>query len=210
MANEEKVIEIQKICPKTVTVHIVGDTDLVINKMNDVTARELTDIRNDKAKKLEKPNEWEKIITSIHWRDGKPKEFNEESFVDALTNNAPCITSFGLRKSFGEAVVRFGVDKYSTKIDACMNILAPNGLVPIKFAEHFLEEKLMSPQKGRPVLVKINRFSGWSADIKIKFLESVYTLEQIVNIINLAGFGIGISSGRRGNCNGRYHVESVI
>ena len=36
----------------------------------------------------------------------------------------------------------------------------------------------------------------------------VYSLEQIINIINLAGFGLGIGSGRTSGY-GRYHVEEV-
>lgn len=208
MAKTE-VIEIKEVRPKTVTVHIVGDTDLVLNKMDDVTKRMLTDVRKDKAKKIETPNPWEIIITSIHWRDGKPTEFTEESFADALTNNAPCLTAFGLKKSFGEAVVRLGVDTYSTKFDASVNILGKGNLVPIKFAEHYVDEELMSPKKGSPVLTHLNRFVGWSADIQISYIDSVYSTEQLINIINLAGFGIGIGSGRRSCGYGRYHVESV-
>lgn len=205
----EEIIEIKTVDPQLVTVHIVGDTDLVLNKMNDVVTRQLVDARKDKAKKIETPNVWEEIITSMHWRDGKPADFSEAGLVDALTNNAPCLTSFGLKKSFGEAVTRLGIDTYSTKFDASVNLLAPGGLVPIKFAEHYIDEKLMSPKKGAPVLTHLNRFSGWSADINISFIDSVYSSEQLVNIINLAGFGIGIGSGRRSCGYGRYHVESV-
>ena len=210
MAKEKiEVLEIKKVEPQIITVHIVGDSDLVLNKMNDVTTRQLTDQRKDKAKKLEKPNEWEEIITAIHWRDGKPTDFTEEGMKDALINNAPCITAFGLKKSFGEAVVRLGIDTYSTKFDASVNILAPGGLVPIKFAEHVVDEKLMSPKKGAPVLVHLNRFNGLSADIQLSFIDSVYSSEQLLNVINLAGFGIGIGSGRRSCGYGRYHVESI-
>lgn len=209
MAKKEEIIEIKNVNPQTITIHIVGDTDLVLNKMNDVTTRTLVDARKDKAKKVEAVNTWEEIITAIHWRDGKPTDFSEEGFLDALKNNAPCITSFGLKKSFGEAVVRLGIDKYSTKFDASVNILAPGGLVPIKFAENYVDEKLMSPKKGAPVLVHLNRFVGWSADITISLIDSVYSIEQLVNIVNLAGFGIGIGSGRRSCGYGRYHVDSV-
>lgn len=87
--TEVKMIEVPEICPQVATVTIVGDSDLVLNKMNDVTVRELTDIRKDKAKSLDKPNLWEEIITSIHWRDGKPTEFSEESLERALKENAP-------------------------------------------------------------------------------------------------------------------------
>lgn len=210
MAKEKiEVLEIKKVEPQIITVHIVGDSDLVLNKMNDVAARKLIDERKDKAKKLEKPNEWEEIITAIHWRDGKPTDFTEEGMKDALINNAPCITAFGLKKSFGEAVVRLGIDTYSTKFDASVNILAPGGLIPIKFTEHFIDEKLMSPKKGAPVLVHLNRFNGWSADIQLSFIDSVYSTEQLLNVINLAGFGIGIGSARRSCGYGRYHVESI-
>lgn len=193
---------------KNVVITIVGDGDLVLNKMNDVVSKELVDKRKDKAKDLSKPNEWEKIITALHWRDGKPTDFSEEGMIRALRENAPCITAFGLKKSFGDAVVRNEIDKYKTKFDASVNIIASGGLVPITFAEHFIDEKLMSPKKGAPVLVHLNRFSGWKAEFTLSYTENAYSIEQIVNIINLAGFGIGIGSGRTSGY-GRYHVESI-
>lgn len=207
--NSVEIIEIPEINPKTAVISICGDTDLVLNKMNDVVAKSLIDQRKDKAKSIEKPNEWEEIITSIHWRDGKPSIFSEESMAEALKNNAPCLTAFGLKKSLGEAVVRNDISSYSTKFDASVNIIAPNGLIPITFTKYYCDEKLMSPQKGRPVLVHLNTFSGWSAKFTISYVEKAYSLSQIVNIINLAGFGIGIGSGRRSCGNGRYHVVQV-
>ena len=203
-----ETIEIKRIDVKQVTVKIVGDGDLILNKMNDVSARQLTDQRKNKAKDLEVPNEWEQIITALHWRDGKQTDFSEQGLIDALKNNAPCITAFGLKKSFGEAVVRNEIDKFKTKFDPSVNIIAKGNLVPIKFTEHYIDEKLMSPVRGKPVLVRMNRFSGWSAEFTIQFTENVYSLEQIINIINLAGFGLGIGSGRTSGY-GRYHVEEV-
>ena len=204
-----EVLEIKEVKPQTITVHIVGDTDLVLNKMNSVTTRQLVDARKDKAKTIETPTVGEEIITSIHWRDGDPADFSEDGMRDALVNNAPCLTVFGLKKSFGEAVTRLGIDTYSTKFDASVNLLGSGGLVPVTFAEWKLDEKLMSPKKGAPVLVHLNRFSGWEADITLSYIDSVYSTEQLVNIINLAGFGIGIGSGRRSCGYGRYHIESV-
>lgn len=193
---------------RTMVVTIVGDSDLVLNKMNDVTAKQLTDARKDKAKSLDKPNQWETIITAMHWRDGKPTDFSEEGLKKALKENAPCITTFGLKKSFADSVVRNDVDKYSTKFNATVNVNGQGGLVPIKFAQHFVDEKLMSPKKGAPVLVNLNRFVGWSADVTIQYLETAYSTEQILNIITLAGFGIGIGSGRSSGY-GRYHIENI-
>lgn len=58
-------------------VTIVGDSDLILNKMNDVNAKQLIDKRKDKAKDMEKSNVWENIITSMHWYNGKPTDFSE-------------------------------------------------------------------------------------------------------------------------------------
>lgn len=203
-----KAIEIKKASVKIATVLIQGDSDLVLNKMNAPTSRALVDARKDKAKTLEKPNYWEEVITSMHWYNGTPTDFSEEGLRNALANNAPCISAFGLRKSFGDAVVRNEIDNYSTKFFASVNILAKGNLIPIKFAEHHIDEKLMSPKKGAPVLAKLNRFTGWSAEFTIQYLENVYSLEQIVNIIDLAGFGLGIGSGRSSGY-GRYHVSDI-
>ena len=183
----------------------------MLNKMNARTVRELTAARDGKKTIKEVPNIWEDIITAIHWRDGYPvedtyRDMNEGTLRDMLTNNAPCITGFGLKKSFCQAVVRNEIDTYATKFDNAMNVT--NALIPIKFAEHNVDQKLMSPKRGAPVLVYINRFSGWSAKIPITYTENVYSLDQIVNIINMAGFGLGIGSGRSSGY-GRYHVVGV-
>ena len=42
----------------------------------------------------------------------------------------------------------------------------------------------------------------------IQYTENAFSIEQIVNIINLAGFGNGIGSGRSSGY-GRYHVEGI-
>lgn len=206
--TKETIIEIQPISVIHAKITIEGDGDLVLNKMDAPTIRQLTDARKDKAKKLEKPNEWEQIITSMHWRDGTPTDFSEDGLREALMHNAPCISAFGLKKSLGQAVVRGGIDKYSTKFDAGVNIVATGGLIPVTFVEHFVDEKLMSPKRNAPVLARLNRFTGWKATFEIACVETSYSLDSVTNIINLAGFGLGIGSGRSSGY-GRYHVIGV-
>lgn len=206
MKTETQEIELKPLGNKFMEVTIVGDGDLVLNKMNDVTIRQLIDQRKNKAKDKEIPNVWEEIITAMHWKNGKPTDFSEEGLEKALKENAPCITGFGLKQSFCDTVVRQKIDRYKTNFDATVNLVGE--LFPITFSEHFIDEKLMSPKKGSPVLVHLNRFSGWKAAFTVSYMENVYSAEQIINIINLAGFGLGIGSGRTSGF-GRYHVENV-
>lgn len=207
--KKEKVIVVEHIKIQHATICIEGDGDLVLNKMSARNERILS--ADDRKKIKEVPNVWEDIITSVHWRDGYPvkdtyEELTEEHLYDMLTNNAPCITGFGLKKSWGQAVVRNEIDTYATKFDNAVNVVS--SLVPIKFVEHNVDKKLMAPKRGAPLPVLLNRFSGWSAEIPITYTEHVYSLEQIVNIINMAGFGLGIGSGRTSGY-GRYHVVGI-
>lgn len=52
--KNENVIELKPLGNKFMEVTIVGDSDLVLNKMNDVNAKQLIDKRKDKAKDTRK------------------------------------------------------------------------------------------------------------------------------------------------------------
>lgn len=210
MAKKE-VVKLDERKVKTALVTIEGDGDLVLNQMNARNKRAL--LADDRKKVKEAPNKWEDIITAIHWRDDLPTkdtytDCDEKMLDDLIHNNAPCITTFGLKKSFGQAVVRNEIDKYATKIDNALNVVGDKGLVPISFAEYGYDERLMSPKKGSPVVVRLSHFRGWSATFRIDYTDNVYSLNEILNVINLAGFGIGIGSGRSSGY-GRYHIKEV-
>ena len=212
MATKEiKLLQFGGLDVKQAQIFIEGDGDLVLHKMNARNERMLT--ADDRKKVREVPNRWEDIITEIHWRDPLPvadtyKDCTEELFYELLKINAPCISAFGLKKSFNQAVVRNEIDKYSTKFDNAVNVVANRGLIPITFSQWTTDKRLMSPVKGAPINVELNHFSGWAANFTINYTEHVFSLEQILNIINLAGFGLGIGSGRTSGF-GRYHIVDV-
>ena len=211
--NEQIVLKEIKIEHAVITIE--GKGDLVLNKMNASNTRQLLadDRKTQAVWEAQHKNKWEDLMTSIHWRDPIPvedtnAECTEELFQKMLEENAPCISAFGLKKSWGQAVVRQEIDKYSTKFDSAVNIIANCGLVPIKFAEWRLDERLMSPKRGAPVTTRLNHFVGWTAEIKIEYTTNVYSINEIANIINYAGFSLGIGSGRSSGY-GRYHIIDI-
>ena len=211
MKSDANVITINPIKVKHAHVFIEGDSDLVLNKMNARSSRML--MAEDRKKIREQPNQWEDIITSIHWRDPLNVkdtyiECNEQMMLRLISENAPCFTAFGLKKSIGDAVVRNEIDKFKTKLDNAINITCNRGLIPITFSQWSLDERLMAPKKGAPVTVRLNHFSGWKADFQLDYTDHVYSLEQLINFIDMAGFGLGIGSGRTSGY-GRYHVVDV-
>lgn len=207
--------EVEMITPeskiKHATIRIAGDSDLILNKMNARNTRML--MAPDRKSIREQPNIWEDLITAIHWKNPLPMqdtytESTEDMMHKMLSENAPCITAFGLKKSFGQTVVRLGIDKYSTSFDASLNI-AGNGVVPIRFSGWAYREQLMSPKRGAPIVVALNHFIGWEATFTIDYLDGVYSRDKILEVINMAGFSIGIGSGRTSGY-GRYHVAEII
>ena len=220
MAKQVQEITINPINIKVATIHIEGTGTLVLNRMNARNTRSLVGERSEAGSKKvrEEPNLWEDLATSIHWQiplSQEPfciidtyREMDEQKMLQLLNKNKPCISAFGLKKSWCQAVVRNEIDKYGTKFDNAVNIVAINNLIPISFSSWSYEERLMSPKRGAPVLVRLNQFSGWSADIPISYCDHVYSLSTIVNVIRMAGFGIGIGSGRTSGY-GRYEVPTI-
>lgn len=216
MAKERtQEIVVKEIKVEHATITISGKSDLVLNKMNASNTRQLLadDRKSQAIWEAQHKNKWEDIITAVHWRDPIPvedtnAECNEDLFFQMLKTNAPCISAFGLKKSWGQAVTRQEIDKYSTKFDAAVNIVATGGLIPIKFAEWRLDERLMTPKRGAPITTRMSHFIGWTAEIPIEFTTNVYSINEIVTIVNYAGFSLGIGSGRTSGY-GRYSIIDV-
>ena len=92
----EKVINVTPINLNRITIRIEGDSDLILNKMNKRNKETLIDKQTGKSKKVKDTNDWEDVITAMHWRDGEPTQHTEASLRKALKENAPCITAIGL------------------------------------------------------------------------------------------------------------------
>ena len=128
--KEENIIVLHPITVKHATVCIEGVGDIVLNKMNASNTRQLIadDRKAQGVWEAQHKNKWEDIITSIHWRDGIPvkgdnsdglatnRECSEEMLMEMLANNAPCISAFGLKKSWGQAVTRQEITSYGLLI----------------------------------------------------------------------------------------------
>jgi len=212
---EVQVVETElqnKIRFATATITIQGDSDLILNKMRDSTTQQLADKQEGKVQGTKAPvNMYEHLVGSIHWLKGEETNYTEEGWKNALANNTPGYPSSGLKKALCDAVVRVLGETYSTKFNANMQIL--DSFLPIKFAASTYDKSLFSPQKGSPVLCYRNVFKDWETTFTIKYIPDNYSLDQILEVINCAGFACGIGSHRpssKGGSNGMFHVAKVV
>ena len=210
----KKVVKEIKIPPmpiETMVVTIEGDSDLIINKMNRRNKQDQLDKQGNRPKNTDAHNDWEDAATAVHWDIPVGDVETEEDYDLLFKNGTPCISAFGLTKSLGATVSRFGFDGKGTEFVANVQIFAKDGLIPIKYAEHRLEEKLIPSNTiaRTPVRSLQNIFSGWSADITVKYVNNgKFSVDQIIQVFQYAGFGIGVGSGRTSGY-GRYHIAGA-
>lgn len=217
-ASKDNTIQIKRLETETVLIKLVGDTDLVLNKMTASTTREMTaedrkQAHTDELARDKYHGEWEDRVTALHWRDPVNahalEDYSEELFYELLEKNAPCISAHGLKESWKSAVVRMGLDQYSTKFSFQVNI--QKELLPITFAQYELDVKPM-PQKGLGggmLTAKLHRFVGWECLVPVTFIKGgTYAEGTIFSVIENAGFGLGIGSGCSSG-HGRYHISTA-
>ena len=75
-----------------------------------------------------------------------------------------------------------------------------------------LREDMVTIGMGTADLRYRGEFRNWSAKIRIEYIkDGVFTLENIINMINLGGFCCGLGEWRteKGGLSGSFHVETI-
>lgn len=212
MAKKTEEIVIKPLPLKRIVITLEGDGELILHKMSKRTRQDLLDKQANKTKNPEPHNEWEDIATSLHWKKPIGEIKTEDDLRKLFEENTPCISAKGLMESFCNAVVRYGLDKYTTNFRANVKIVSVDKKIPIKFAQHYVREELIPSNTASKVPVRslFNVFDGWTADVEIQYVNgTAFKLEQILQVIGYAGFGIGVGSSRDDDY-GRFHIKSAV
>ena len=216
-------INVAPVKVKKMLISIVGDSDLILcSKARSYEREEIFKQSHPKGTKIpaeyqQDYNLWEKLITSIHWlhpiefHDDDYSKYTEEEWTRYMKENQPCLLGKGIKDSMAEGFKSFGF-KDSTGRDGTdlKRTISLPSIIPIKFAEAGYDQHLAqtSGLSKVNVLTQQNLFHGWSADVEIKYLDTCFPKETILDLLNATGQMIGIGA-RRKEEYGRYHVESV-
>lgn len=95
-------------------------------------------------------------------------------------------------------------------------IRVPDGLLPLKYDKLVMREDMVrigTPPRTTASLCYRGEFTKWSVELPIKFMKNVINVEQIVSLLNHAGFGIGVgewrpSSPKSSGIHGTFTVEA--
>lgn len=226
MAKEvtETTMTIDPIKKTQLNLHLVGDSDLILNKKSlSFTREEIFKQSNPKGTKIPDTiaqkgnyNLYEKLITSVTWEKPIPEYddyslYTKEMWEDLMQNNRPCILSKAFISSFYECFVthfkdstgRNGTDfKRSVSLRGYKH---PVDFTSVTYSQH------LTPNTGitkTNVLAQHNIFSGWSCNLDLTIVQSVFPVKTVIEIINTTGEFIGIGT-KRAEGWGHYHIDDV-
>lgn len=185
-------VQLQELKKEKIVVDIIGITPLLMEKMDmDVVER----YNLKKGKKLsEKDNkiEEEKYDAKKHFTDDGKIGFPATGFLKGMVEVAPYID---------------GMDK--KRVRGSVRILGD--IIPIKYKSETKDVKWGKTSGITKAPRKIIRpkFNDWSCKLEIVYNSTNLSAEQIINLVNWAGFQMGIGGFRpehSGNF-GQYEVK---
>ena len=200
--KSSKVEEVEVILPpinvKTLTVGIVGKTPLIMDRFPEDVQKEIlakqTGISKSSKKKV---------------RDVKKET---EEAIHVTGNGEVGFPAAGFKRGMMEATSFVG-DKFFSKklVSGAVKIMnVEDGLIPIKYKKQdVLKHTIDHNMKFSP------QFHGWSAELVIQYDANNIAPQDIVTVLNYAGFYIGVGAWRpkcaKGGSGeyGQYEVKST-
>lgn len=193
-----------------------------------------------KTKAREPRDVIEEFASSMYWLDRMPDEINEKTIGDALANGARFgFPVTAIKQAAIKASYRMGWAKDQVSLKAAFMVkpsfdgyyggdcqidfekkkvvIVPNtykyaDLVEIKSKPPVMREDPVTVGMGSADLRYRGEFRDWSIDFVLSYNENgLYTLDQIVNMINAGGIGCGLGEWRieKDGVSGSFEVVDV-
>lgn len=187
--KKSKAVEVRKLKKERIHIKVTGEA-LLMEKMDmDVVNR----YNRKKGQKLtEKDNrlEEDKLDDKVHYTDDGNVGFPASGFMKGMVEVAP------------------HVDLYKKDVRGSVRVLG--NILPITYKERKVNVA-WGRQSGitkAPLLIVRPEFRNWSCEFDIVYNASVVSAEQVVNLVNWAGFEQGLGSWRpeKSGSYGQYEV----
>jgi hypothetical protein len=183
-------IELPPLAIQTVTFMLVGDSPLIVHAWSEKAKKQMLDKQMKKASKA---------------KEAKDPEADYEACFYKTPTGAYGFPAIGLKAAMVSAA-RF--------VDAKMTVLRGALHIDCEMVEVIGEprprEDMVRVGMGTADIRYRPEFPEWRMPVTIKFNSAVVSAEQIANLLNNAGFGVGIGEWRpeRNGSYGRFHVAS--
>jgi len=203
MAKQKRQTEV-KIPPMNlqfVEIELVGDSPLIVHRWSDKAKKMMLDKQMKRAKQAKEAKSPEQeFIESLYWYSKKPKDPTLEDVEKA---------------EFGFPAIAFK----AAAVDACSHV---DGMTKVAARGAFHIDCDLVKIEGRPTpredMVRLQgstadiryrgEFRKWRVRLPLTYNANLISPEQLSNLFEVAGFGIGVGEHRpqRNGSSGRFHV----
>lgn len=185
-------IELPKLNLQTITVTVIGDSPLICHAWSLKAKKQMLDKQMKRARGK---------------KQAKSPEQDYEESLYYLPNEAGYGFPSVAFKSAMVGACRFAEGVKMTEARGAFHVVGE--MVPIH-GEATPREDMVRVGMGTADIRYRGEFKEWRATLLIQFNTAIVSAEQIVNLLTLAGFGVGVGEWRpeRNGSYGRFHVET--
>lgn len=209
LAKKENVaFELPKLDLQLMEVTIIGDQPLIVHAWSAKSKKEMLDKQMKRAKSA---------------KEAKSPLADFEASLYRLADGGYGFPSVGFKAAAVTAVTSVaGITKVAAR--QAFHILGEDADIPGAFEGAISRTNLIrvdgSAPRMREDMVRVGmgtadlryrpEFTDWSAKLLVRYNANVLSPEQILNIINVAGFAVGVGEWRpeKDGMNGLFHVAS--
>lgn len=197
----EQTVTIPKINVQTIELRLVGDSPLICHRWSEKAKKQMRDKQQKKAKTAKEAKDpWQDFIESLYWLTDRPEKVAEKDIAKATFG----FPSVGF-KAAAVGAVRFSDGMKMTEARGAFHVIGEYVAI---VGTPTMREDLVRVGMGTADLRYRGEFKTWEATLQIAYNTDAVSAEQIVNLFNLAGFGVGVGEWRpeKDGSYGRFHV----
>lgn len=189
--KNEEVVELKSIRIERINLEIDGDSALIVHAWSAKAKKEMLDKQMKKAKTA---------------KDAKdPQRDYEEAFY-RLPDGKPGFPTIAFKQAAVSAGGRFSDGLKMTELRGAFFI---DGELAEIQGEPNMREDMVRVGMGTADIRYRPEFKTWKVTLPIKYNADKISLEQLVNLFNLAGFGVGVGEWRPEK-DGQYGMFHVV
>lgn len=187
----EQVVELLPINISEFEVTVVGTSPLIVHRFSEKAKKQIEDKQQKKAKQAKEARDpHAEFISSLYVFPG------DIAGVKGCRYGIPAVW-------FKLAMV--GACRYSdgltmTSARGAFHVMGESpesgGLVKLQYSDLRMREDAVTIGMGSRDMRYRGEFSNWSVTLRIKYNASAVTPDQLINLLNIAGFGCGIGERR--------------
>lgn len=206
--KETAVIELPQLSVQMMDVTLIGDTPLIVHAWSLKAKREMLASHMKKgkpAKAAKDPNE--DFRQSLYLLPDGGYGFPSIAFKSAAVT--ACTSVSGVTKV--QSRQAFHIIGEDMDVDGALDgVKMRQNMVRIEGSEARMREDMVRVGMGKPDLRYRGEFWPWHVKVLVRFNSNVLSPEQILNLLNTAGFAVGVGEWRseRDGQNGLFHVAA--